>query len=60
MLFSQEIIFQFIILVVLFYILSPGIYDKITKDPQEQTAIIHGIIFAVIFLLLAKYIAGQN
>ena len=60
MLFSQEIIFQFIVLVILFYLLSPGTWDKITKDSQEQTALIHGVIFAVIFLIISKYITGDN
>lgn len=60
MLFSPSTIYQFIILVVLFYLLSPGIWEKITKDPQEQTAIIHGIIFAVLFLVIARYLTGEN
>ena len=60
MLFSQEIIFQFIVLVILFYLLSPGTWDKITKDSQEKTTLINAIIFAVLFLLISKFIAGDN
>ena len=60
MFFSQETIFQFVVLVILFYLLSPGTIEKITRDSQEQSALIRGVIFALVFMLISKFVVGED
>lgn len=47
----------FIVLVALFYILTPGMFVKIPADGSAETvALVHGIVFAILYIVLIQYL----
>jgi hypothetical protein len=48
---------MFIVTVALFYVLTPGVFVKLPEDGTTQTtALVHGIIFAILYMVLIKYV----
>ena len=50
---------MFIVTVALFYVLTPGVYVKLPEDGNtETTALVHGIIFAILYIIIIKHLLG--
>ena len=48
---------MFIVTVALFYVLTPSVFVKLPEDGTTQTtALVHGIIFAILYMVLIKYL----
>ena len=51
---------MFIVTVALFYVLTPGVFVKLPEDGNtETTALVHGIIFAILYIILIKHILAS-
>jgi hypothetical protein len=49
----------FILTVVLFYLLTPGMYLTLPEDGTKNTvAIVHAVIFTIVYMVILQY-AGQ-
>ena len=49
----------FIVTVALFYVLTPGVFVKLPEDGSTETsAFVHGIIFAILYIIVIKHLLG--
>ena len=47
----------FVLLVALFYVLTPSVFVKVPEDGTTETvALVHGIIFAVLYMVLVNHL----
>ena len=50
---------MFIVTVALFYVLTPSVFVKLPEDGNTETvALVHGIIFAILYIVVIKHLLG--